>query len=210
MENNIKIRVLSKTYDGKSNATSGNRYIVKADFNGNIIDYVFDDGSANDAPDEWMVWCYLTDAIAYYEHTDLLEFMEANNLYNLLEAKQIHDGCKKAYERLTETMTIHDICRTVKAIEAGNFVCYDKRKLVMTNTCSICGKSFEGWGNNPDPIYNPEMADMIQRCCDSCVTKWVIPARMHCINTRKYTAEYNNQILNSAREEREIAMSTIH
>ena len=47
-------------------------------------------------------------------------------------------------------------------------------------TCCICGKTFEGWGNNPDPITDkdgnlfPESA----RCCDECNNEYVIPARL--------------------------------
>ena len=38
--------------------------------------------------------------------------------------------------------------------------------------CCICGKEFEGWGNNPWPI-KPE-----GKCCDECNFTVVVPARM--------------------------------
>lgn len=38
--------------------------------------------------------------------------------------------------------------------------------------CCICGKEFEGYGNNPYPVKYGG------RCCDECNTKIVIPARM--------------------------------
>ena len=45
----------------------------------------------------------------------------------------------------------------------------DKPKL-----CDICGNPFTEWGNNPWPILNHDTAV----CCDSCNTKFVIPARI--------------------------------
>lgn len=43
-----------------------------------------------------------------------------------------------------------------------------KQKLQI---CSICGKSYEGYGNNAIPV-NPG------RCCDHCNLHVVIPARI--------------------------------
>lgn len=40
--------------------------------------------------------------------------------------------------------------------------------------CCICGKEFEGWGNNPAPILNGED----DRCCDECNWEHVIPERI--------------------------------
>lgn len=40
--------------------------------------------------------------------------------------------------------------------------------------CCICGKEFEGWGNNPYPVVKDENA----RCCDDCNAMYVIPARI--------------------------------
>lgn len=37
--------------------------------------------------------------------------------------------------------------------------------------CCICGKEFEGWGNNPWPLEGDE-------CCDDCNYEYVIPARI--------------------------------
>ena len=38
--------------------------------------------------------------------------------------------------------------------------------------CVICGKEFEGWGNNPYPVKEEG------RCCDECNETKVIPARI--------------------------------
>ena len=44
----------------------------------------------------------------------------------------------------------------------------------MTETekkCSICGTTFVGWGNNPQPFDG-------DHCCDDCNGRFVIPARL--------------------------------
>ena len=38
--------------------------------------------------------------------------------------------------------------------------------------CVICGKAFEGYGNNPIPVMP------YGRCCDECNTTYVIPTRL--------------------------------
>ena len=38
-------------------------------------------------------------------------------------------------------------------------------------TCCICGKKFDGWGNNPEPVKSDG------ECCDYCNWNVVIPAR---------------------------------
>ena len=38
--------------------------------------------------------------------------------------------------------------------------------------CVICGREFEGWGNNPDPVEDHG------ECCDECNMMYVIPARL--------------------------------
>jgi len=38
--------------------------------------------------------------------------------------------------------------------------------------CCLCGKKFEGWGNNPAPLAKKG------ECCDDCNINKVIPARL--------------------------------
>ena len=40
-----------------------------------------------------------------------------------------------------------------------------------TGICSICGKKYDHWGNNAQPINDG-------RCCDSCNDAYVIPTRL--------------------------------
>jgi hypothetical protein len=39
--------------------------------------------------------------------------------------------------------------------------------------CSICGKSFKGYGHNPEPVQRWFKG----ACCDDCYTTVVIPTR---------------------------------
>ncbi len=53
--------------------------------------------------------------------------------------------------------------------------------------CCICGREFEGFGNNPDgAMYlddkgNPQNMSFedYERCCDQCNTDYVIPGRLY-------------------------------
>ena len=45
-------------------------------------------------------------------------------------------------------------------------------------TCCICGKNFEGWGNNPAPVKDEGV------CCDDCNATRVIPARIAQLSRR--------------------------
>ena len=44
-------------------------------------------------------------------------------------------------------------------------------------TCSICGEKFKGFGNNPAPVTTGDG----DRCCDTCNSFVVLPARMKAI-----------------------------
>lgn len=44
----------------------------------------------------------------------------------------------------------------------------------MEFICSICGKTFVGYGNNPYPVTKGKD----DRCCDACNAEFVVPARI--------------------------------
>ncbi|PWT73729.1 MAG: hypothetical protein C5B60_07815 [Chloroflexi bacterium] len=50
-----------------------------------------------------------------------------------------------------------------------------KRKPITPNggTCSLCGGPYTGYGHNPQPLRHAYE----DRCCDTCNTTRVIPAR---------------------------------
>jgi len=41
-----------------------------------------------------------------------------------------------------------------------------------SKTCCLCGKTFEGWGNNPWPLKTTD-----EQCCDEC-NKKVVATRL--------------------------------
>lgn len=44
--------------------------------------------------------------------------------------------------------------------------------------CSICGKKYEGYGNNAQPVNDG-------RCCDKCNSTIVVPRRIQDVRNRK-------------------------
>lgn len=51
--------------------------------------------------------------------------------------------------------------------------------------CCLCGKTVNGWGNNPWPLNNDPKAE----CCDVCNETKVIPARLLNILNHKEESE---------------------
>ena len=47
----------------------------------------------------------------------------------------------------------------------------------MKSICCICGRKFEGYGNNAEPVKEG-------LCCDSCNWRVVIPARLTLMNSK--------------------------
>lgn len=47
----------------------------------------------------------------------------------------------------------------------------EQNKRTQVQKCCICGKTFQGWGNDAAPIKNGV-------CCDKCNDERVIPARL--------------------------------
>ena len=48
----------------------------------------------------------------------------------------------------------------------------NQKKNEKEKKCCICGRTFTGWGNNPWPVR------LNGRCCDSCNSMYVLPARL--------------------------------
>ncbi len=49
--------------------------------------------------------------------------------------------------------------------------------------CSICGKHYEGYGNNAQPVNNG-------RCCDKCNGTIVVPRRFQAEKNRREKNQY--------------------
>lgn len=44
--------------------------------------------------------------------------------------------------------------------------------------CCICEKEFEGFGNNPYPVFVNTNDDELKECCSRCNTEIVIPFKL--------------------------------
>jgi hypothetical protein len=61
-----------------------------------------------------------------------------------------------------------------------------KRPELKDQTCGICQKKYDGFGNNPYPIN-------LDRCCDDCNVKYVIPRRFDCLSREDFEKYKVNQ-----------------
>lgn len=59
----------------------------------------------------------------------------------------------------------------------------------MKKICCICGKAFNGDGNNPEPVMPLETENGENRCCNDCDWYVVLPARIT-INNAIRAAEH--------------------
>ena len=56
--------------------------------------------------------------------------------------------------------------------------------LKETGKCSLCGGTYSHYGNNPEPLGKFE-----DRCCDSCNSTQVIPARLFVMEHPEITSK---------------------
>jgi len=55
--------------------------------------------------------------------------------------------------------------------------------------CAICGREFEGFGNNPEPILSSD-----HRCCSECNECFVIPIRFLRISNRQHPYQFGEEL----------------
>ena len=89
------------------------------------------------------------------------EIEECEKKYNI---KRINQHLEKILEQYTEMTN-----------ELDEIIFKNKKN---QHICSICGKGYEGYGNNAQPINNG-------RCCESCNATVVIPRRIQEYQNRK-------------------------
>lgn len=68
--------------------------------------------------------------------------------------------------------------------------------------CCLCGKEFEGYGNNPSPIevYYSSIGES-GRCCDECNSNIVIPIRISEMGFIKSVKVFIEDALSEGEEE---------
>nr|DAY64212.1 MAG TPA: DNA REPAIR HELICASE RAD25, SSL2, PRE-INITIATION COMPLEX, RNA POLYMERASE.0A [Caudoviricetes sp.] len=92
---------------------------------------------------------------------------ESAKKYNI---KRINEHLEKILEQYTQITN-----------ELDEIIFKDKKN---QHICSICGKTYEEYGNNAQPVNNG-------RCCDKCNATVVIPRRIQEHQNRKETKESN-------------------
>ena len=92
---------------------------------------------------------------------------ESEKKYNI---KRINEHLEKILEQYTQITN-----------ELDEIIFKDKKN---QHICSICGKTYEEYGNNAQPVNNG-------RCCDKCNATVVIPRRIQEHQNRKETKESN-------------------
>ena len=88
---------------------------------------------------------------------------ESENKYNIKRINEHLEKILKEYTQMTNEL---------------DEIIFSKNK--NQKICSICGKSYEGYGNNAQPVNNG-------RCCDKCNATVVIPRRIQEHKNRKET-----------------------
>ena len=73
-----------------------------------------------------------------------------------------------------------------------------------TKKCSVCGKEFKGWGNNPYPLKRSE-------CCNECDTNIIIPLRLFFLPTNKnyILIIYENGKIETKKYDKEVPLETL-
>ena len=89
----------SKTYLGKSNMTSGNRYLITLKHNNEIVRFHFHDNYLNESTLKDHVYCLMLDAQTFEEHKNHLEFAKSFGYFDTNEAKRIYDQLNKQHTR---------------------------------------------------------------------------------------------------------------
>ena len=98
-----------KTYMGKSNMTSGNKYFITIYYNGKRCSFVFHDNYMNQSKKKELLYCLLLDAECYDESTDIYYFADAYGYKHTAEAEKAYAGCKRQSERLHRLFTDEEI-----------------------------------------------------------------------------------------------------
>lgn len=75
------------------------------------------------------------------------------------------------------TFNSKDIAAYVKSGGKIDALLKSRKRRLDTKTCSICKQNYEGFGNNAAPFRG--------RCCDTCNSVHVIPARIAEIYSRR-------------------------
>ena len=104
---------------------------------------------------------------------DELAFSPANwkELAKLAELQESHTRLQA--ELTSNTHTHEENMNIIKQMNAlGNEIMCVEYPHLKNQTCPICDKKFNGWGNNPSPL------NIDGKVCDDCNMSVIVPVRM--------------------------------
>ena len=90
---------------GKSRVCSGNEYKVSVTYNGKTKVFPFNTNYLDEQNDREMLYCTISDACAYEDAQDILDFKDEFGYESSKECRLVYNGCKKAYEDIHSLFT---------------------------------------------------------------------------------------------------------
>lgn len=86
---------------------------------------------------------------------------------------QLQESYDRLQEELSSTHSQEDKMTIFKQMNAiGNEIMCEEYPHLKGQTCPICDKKFNGWGNNPAPL------NIDGKVCDDCNMSVIVPVRM--------------------------------
>lgn len=114
---------MTKTYLGKSEMTSGNKYRITLTYNGKSVWFLFHDNMWNNSPKTHIIDCFVRDAYDYMNYKNIYEFADefGYDMEDYSIAKRAYNGCKKQYDRLCKLFTSTEAEILERELEALGF-----------------------------------------------------------------------------------------
>ena len=115
-----KIRT-TKTYQGKSEMTSGNAYKVRIYYNGKYCQMVFHDNYQNKSDKNDFLYSLLMDADAYNNTMDLDDFASAYGYEKNSECIRAYKACKAQAKKVERLFTEEEVEAIYAELEEAGY-----------------------------------------------------------------------------------------
>lgn len=101
----------TKSNQGKSQMTSGNKYQVRLSYNGKSISMVFNDNYLNKSTTKDFLWALMIDAQSYENNPFYMDFCKEFGYDDVYEckAKKAFKGCQNASIKIHKLFTEEEI-----------------------------------------------------------------------------------------------------
>lgn len=104
----------SKTYVGKSDMTTGNKYKVTLRYNNKSVSMTYHDNCLNESGKDDFLYALILDGMAYKNCYNLVEFMYEFGYEEEKQAQKIYNSCKKQYEKMCKLFTEEEIDQLIE------------------------------------------------------------------------------------------------